>query len=79
MRNSGDFLSRSEPVILGYAGKWLRSESEAFMRGSRGRGSTTCNGGSRGIRSEDIDGAAALDRGFAMSFFVIASALWALI
>ena len=37
------------------------------MRGSRGRGGTTCNGGSRGIRSEDIDGAAALDRGFAMS------------
>ena len=36
------------------------------MRGSRGRGGTTSNGGSLGIRSEDD--AAALDRGFARSF-----------
>ena len=52
--------------IGGGARKWLRSESEALVRGSRGRGGVTCNGGSRGIRSGD--GAAGLDRGFALSF-----------
>ena len=44
----------------------LRSKSEASVRGSLGRGGTTSNGGSLGIRSEDD--AAALDRGFARSF-----------
>ena len=66
MRNSGDILSRSEAVILEGARKWLRSESEALVRGSRGRGGGAGNEGVDGTRSEDDT--TVLDRGFVLSF-----------